>query len=507
MARIVVIGAGTSGHATALGLRHRLDGEHQVIVISPDSLWVNPDCLPHIAAGLQASVHETVPLGSLYRRKGIIFHQALARVIYPQGLRDDSRPQVEIQFTGSPLSGEIARVPYDFLVVATGHDMNRVAGLPTEGATVASCVIDRLDSAIAGEAELRRLASEIQDSPLGDSPRVIAVGRAARGMGGYYGALEYALAVDGVLRAEGLRNRVQIHFFDAGRPWLYTLNEDPEMEQAARQAIEKLLHRYRIVLHRGKRLSNVNGNRLRYVSADGEGSPEEITCQLLAVEASRVLTPLEVKNPEGQDISGQLYDRWGRFKVDARLQENSRGEPEAVLPQTFRNPSFPRIFGIGSAIALDAVCPGKSVAKVVASGGTAALADLGTGSLGAISVDDSAESRLRDLAPEPSQTRDMSHLMSREVTDQIVGELTDEERKEPPERLDEIESVLSLEWDYTLFSRRGFYAEIGLTKSKENPRQVLLVRNGLFAYWSVRIERFLERYRAQGHPLWWLLPS
>lgn len=488
-----------SGHATALGLRHRLDTEHQIIVINRGSLWVNPDRMAHIAVGLQSSTHETVPLGALYRRKGIIFHQATARTIYPQGFRDDPRPQVEIQFTGSPLAGEVARVPYDFLVVATGHDMNRVAGIPTEGTTVACCVIDRLDSAVAGEAELRRLASEVQDSPLGDSPRVIAVGRAARGMGGYYGALEYALGLDGVLRAEGLRNRIQIHFFDAGRPWMYLTSDNPEMEHATREAIEKLLERHGIVLHRGKRLANINGNRLRYVSADGGGLPEEITCQLLAVEASRVLTPLEVKNPEGGDISGWIYDRWGRFIVDASVTENPLGELETVLPQTFRNPSFPRIFGIGSAIALDADRPRRL--------GALGASSLGDGSSGASSAASAADVDSPEPAPEPSQTRDMSHLMSREVTDQIVSELTGEERKDPPERLDEIENVLSLEWDYTLFSRRGFYAEIGLSKSKENPRQILVVRHGLFAYWSVRLERFLERYRAEGHPLWWLLPS
>lgn len=486
MSRIVVIGAGISGHATALGLRHRLDEEHEIIVINPGSLWINSDTLPHIAAGLQSSTHETVPLGALYRRKGIIFHQAQARVIYPQGYRDDHRPQVEIRFTGSPLAGEIARVPYDFLVVASGHEPDKVAGIPTEGTTVACCVIDQLDSAIAGEAELRRFASEIQDSPLNTSPRVIAVGRATRGMGGYYGALEYALAVDGVLRAEGLRNRVQIHFFDAGRPWLYLTSDNPKMEVATRDAVENLLNRYGIMLHRGKRLASINGNRLRFVSASGEGAPEEIPCHMLAVEATRAWAPLGVKDPNGADISAKLYDRWGRFLVDAGVQENAAGVSEPVLPQTFRNPAFPRIFGIGSAIALDVDSLGESTAE--------------PDSLPAAKPDPK-------LAPEPSQTRDMSHLMSREVTDQIVCELTGEERKDPPEQLADIESVISLEWDYPIFSRRGFYAEIGMTSAKENPSQVLNVRHGLLPYWSVRLDRFLERYRAEGHPLWWLLPS
>ncbi|MCI6584515.1 MAG: FAD-dependent oxidoreductase [Mobiluncus porci] len=474
MSRIVVIGAGMAGHATALGLKHRLGADHEVIVVSPGAQWINPDSLPHIATGLQSPEHETVALGSLYRHKGIIYHQGLARTVYPRGYRDDPRPQVEITFTGSPLAGETARVPYDFLVVATGHDIDRVAGIPSEGTTIATCVIDRLDSAVAGESELRRLISELQDSPPGDKPRVIAVGRSARGMGGYYGALEYALAVDGVLRSEGLRSRVQLHFFDAGRPWLYLTSANPEMEEATREAVERLMERFGILLHRGKRLTSINGTRLRYVSAQGDDAPEEIACDLLAIEASRVLTPLAVKSPAGEDLSAELYDGWGRFRVDATREDRAGGESISGLPQTFRNPTFPKIFGIGSAIALDAKAVG--------------------------------ETDSRQEVPEPSQTRDMAHLMSREVTAQIVSELTEEPRSDTPENLAEMENVLSLEWDYSLFSLRGFYAEIGLTKSKE-PKQTLIVHQGLFAYWSVRIERFLERYRAKGHPLWWLLPS
>lgn len=477
MARIVVVGAGMAGHATALGLRHRLGEEHDVIVVSPASRWINPDVLPQIAAGLQSPSHETVPLGALYRRKGIIFHQGLVRTIYPRGYKNDERPQVEVSFTGPPYAGESARVPYDFLVVATGHDIDRVAGIPAEGTTVATCVIDRLDSAVAGETELRRLVSELHDSPLSASPKVIAVGRSSKGMGGYYGALEYVLAVDGVLRSEGLRSRVQLHFFDAGRPWVYLTRENPEMEAQMRRAVEDLLEGRGIITHPSMRLASINGDRLRFVASDGEGAPGEISCHLLATEAARVLTPLAVKGPGGEDLAGELYDAWGRIRVDASQMELPNGEMRDVLPYTFRNPVFEEIFGIGSAIALDVF-------------GEADQGDLGEAK-----------------PPEPRQTRDMAHLMSREVTDWIVDQLTEEQHKPPGETLEEMENVLSLCWDYSWFSTKGFYAELGMSKSKVNPQQVLLVRRGLRAYWAVRLERFLERYRAEGRPLWWLLPS
>lgn len=476
MARIVVIGAGMAGHSAALGLKHRLKDDHDVIVISPSSTWTNPDVMAQIASGLQLAQRQTVQLGPLYRRKGIIFHQGMATAVYPKGYRDDPRPQVQMTFTGSHLEGQVARVPYDYLVIATGHDIDRVAGIPAEATTVPTCVLDRLDSAIAGEAELRRLLFELQDSPVDDKPKVIAIGRSARGMGGFYGALEYALCVDEVLRAAFLRSRVELHFFDAGRPWMYGHTDEPKMEEDMQTALVHLIESHRLILHQDMRLASINGRRVRFVPVHGEGQPGEMECDLVAVEAARVLTPLSVYDANGADLRGDLYDGWGRLRVDAKTQQNGSGQVVTLLPRTFRNPTHRNIFGIGSAIAMDTreLVEGKDSAPT----------------------------------PVPMQTRDMAHLMSRQVSDLIIEELTGQKNKVLPETLEEIETVLSLCWDYGLISSRGFYAELTYPKkSSDAARQVLRVRHGLGPYWAVRTERFLERYRAKGRALWWMLPS
>lgn len=464
-----------AGHSTALGLKHRLKDEHDVIVVSPGQMWMNPDVLAQIATGMQSPESQGVPLGPLYRHKGIIFHQAMATAVYPHGYRDDSRPQIQITFTGSHLKGSEARIPYDYLVIATGHDIDRVAGIPAEAATVPTCVIDRLDSAVAGESVIHRLMWELQDSPVEEKRKVIAIGRAVRGMGGFYGALEYALALDEVLRGSLLRSRVELHFFDAGRPWTYQQSANRKTEESAKKVLSELLESRRIVLHKDMRLASINGRKVRYVSAHGGGETGELECDLVAVEASRVLTPLAVRDANGADLSADLYDGWGRIKVDATTHQNTAGKVVDVLPRTFRNPRYRNIFGIGSAIAMD--------------------------------THERSEKSQNAPAVSPTQTRDMAHLMSRQVTDLIIEELTGEKIKNPPETLEEIESVLSLAWDYALFSRHGFYAELAYPKGKVNPDPVLKVRHGLGAYWTVRMERFVERYRAQGRFLWWVLPS
>lgn len=477
MARIVVIGAGMSGHATALGLRHRLSEEHQVIVITPNTRWMNPDTLAHIAVGSAEAATETVALGSLYKNKGIIFHQGVVTAIYPEGYRDDKRPQVAMTFSSTYRKGQTARVPFDYLVIATGHDIDRVAGIPATGATVPTCVIDRLDSAVAGEIVVRRLISELQDSPSSANPKVIAVGRAFSGMRGYFGALEYVLSLDRILRFAFLRERVALHFFDAGRPWLFLPIENLEIESELRTEIDSLLQSHGIINHRNERLVSINANRVRFASVDEDvAQPGELQCDLVAVEASRVLTPLPVLSPTGADLSAALYDDWGRIKTDAKRTEDERGKVFTTMPRTFKNSQYPRIYGIGSAIALDA--------------------------------DDSAD---EGRVPSPMQTRDMAHLMSREVTEQIVLDITGDAKKSPPEIIEDINSVVSLFWGSSVLSKNGYFAELAYQKPKSGDngkiQQYLRVRRGWRASLTVRQERFVERYRAKARPLWWLLPS
>ena len=214
-----------------------------------------------------------------------------------------------------------------------------------------------------------------------------------------------------------------------------------------------------------------------------------------------MLTPLKVWARDGEDISSRLYDGWGRLRVDASRAEDERtGKMQEVWPKTFRNPSYSNIFAIGSAIALDTREPD-------------------------IQALESGEESLRNTGGQPRaqhspiQTRDMSHLMSARVSEQIFTEITGTPAKNPVESLEEMEAVVNLAWDSSLVSSCGFYAEVqapavrkrrgGGEKSDESAvaEVGLETRRGLWAYWSIRLERFIERYRAKGRPLWWLLPS
>ena len=119
MARIVVLGAGISGHTAAMHLRRKLSRrEHEIVVISPRANWNWVPSNIWVGTGKMDKEKVVFPLAPIYRRKGVIFHQAAAKIIYPEGRDNDTKPQVEIEFTAGKNQGRRAFVHYDYLINA-----------------------------------------------------------------------------------------------------------------------------------------------------------------------------------------------------------------------------------------------------------------------------------------------------------------------------------------------------------------------------------------------------
>ena len=73
----------------------------------------------------------TFPLAPLYERAGIEFIQASAREIHPEGDQDNRTPYV----TADSGNGTDVKVPYDFLINATGPALrfDKTDGLGPDG--------------------------------------------------------------------------------------------------------------------------------------------------------------------------------------------------------------------------------------------------------------------------------------------------------------------------------------------------------------------------------------
>ncbi|MCB1018283.1 MAG: NAD(P)/FAD-dependent oxidoreductase, partial [Acidobacteria bacterium] len=99
MSQIVVLGAGISGHTAASFLRKWLDRGDEVVVVSPepDYNWIPSNIW--VGVGLMPPSKVLVPLAPLYERHRIVFKQAKAVAIHPEGSAKSPNPFVEIEWT------------------------------------------------------------------------------------------------------------------------------------------------------------------------------------------------------------------------------------------------------------------------------------------------------------------------------------------------------------------------------------------------------------------------
>ena len=141
MARVVVLGAGISGHTAALHLRRMLGDPHEVVVVSPNSQWNWIPSNIWVGVGRMKADQVTFPLKPVYDKKSIVFKQAKAVALHPEGKDGASRGSVDIVWTQPERSGQEENLEYDYVINATGPKLNFGAtpGLGPDGHTVSVC--------------------------------------------------------------------------------------------------------------------------------------------------------------------------------------------------------------------------------------------------------------------------------------------------------------------------------------------------------------------------------
>ena len=118
MSKIVILGAGISGHVAASHLRRKLDKTHEVVVVSPNSnyQWIPSNIW--VGIGRMKSKEILFPLAPLYKKKGIGFKQAKVTSFYPEGDSEIEKPFVVAEYVSAEKKGETERITYDYLINA-----------------------------------------------------------------------------------------------------------------------------------------------------------------------------------------------------------------------------------------------------------------------------------------------------------------------------------------------------------------------------------------------------
>lgn len=350
MARVVVLGAGISGHTAALHLRRKLGRRHEVVVVSPNSKWNWIPSNIWVGVGKMTPDQVTFPLAPIYRRRGIAFHQALATELHPEGSRDQPSPFVTVRYTDPQRSGESATLTYDYLINATGPRLNFAAtpGLGPDAHTVSVCT-----PAHAVEAA-SRFAEVLARLRRGERQRlVVGVGHGTCTCEG--AAFEYCFNVEHELRMAGVRDRAEVVYLtneselgDFGVGGM-TFTQDG-VATTSELWTESLFRERGVRAVVGAHVRGVEPGVISYEQLDGSTST-------LDFDFAMLLPPfrgadLAAYDAEGHDITADLFAPSGFMKVDADYAAKPYEEWSAQdWPRTYESARYRNVFAAGIAFA------------------------------------------------------------------------------------------------------------------------------------------------------------
>jgi sulfide:quinone oxidoreductase len=187
--KVLVLGGNFGGLTAALAVRHELQGDVDVRVVSASDQFLFNPSLIWLPFGKRTPADITFPLSPTFDSHGVEF-------VHSEATRLD--------LAAKKVTTTTAAYDYDYLVIATGY-RNNFSVVPGLGPDGNAHTITTLEDAIhAGEAWRRFL----------DEPGDIVVG-ASQGAGCFGAAYEYLFNVSHQLRKAGLKKRVKLTYVSA----------------------------------------------------------------------------------------------------------------------------------------------------------------------------------------------------------------------------------------------------------------------------------------------------
>ena len=347
--RVVILGAGVSGHTAALLLRRKLPKEHEVVVVTPNRQWNWIPSNIWVGVGVMKPEQVTFELEPVYRRIGVRYVQAKAVAIHPEGRAGHDRPFVVVESTAEGAAGKSEEIAYDFLVNATGPKLNFGAtpGLGPEGHTLSVCTYGH--AAHAAKA----FAAAIDKMKRGER-QTIVVGT-GHGLCTCQGAaFEYVFNIEFELRHHGVRDRARVVYLtneaelgDFGVGGMHL--EAGGFITQSKTFAESLFAERGVEWITGAHTQRVEEGRLFYETLDGES--RELAFDFAMLIPPFVGAGLKAFDRTGQDVSAELFAPSGFMKVDADYTQRPFEEwkPED-WPETYQT-RYANVFAVGIAFA------------------------------------------------------------------------------------------------------------------------------------------------------------
>jgi len=349
MSKIVVLGAGISGHVAATHLRRKLGKEHEIVMVSPNS---NYQWIPsNIWVGIGRMKPESIlfPLEPLYKKKKIDYKQAKAVSFHPEGDSTIDAPFVLIDYVAGDKKGQQEKVTYNYLINATGPKLNFEAtpGL-SPGTNKAYSVCTYTHATEAWHA----LDALIQQMKNGKEVKIlIGTGHANSTCQG--AAFEYILNVEQELRRHKVRDMAKITWIaneyklgDFGMDGMLLTYGSNIMKSS--ELVEMIFEDRGIEWIIGAGVNKIEDGIAHYETLEGEYAKEAYDFAMLIPAFSG--HGFKAFDKEDKDITARLFK--GFMIVDADYTAKPYEEWTVQdWPETYQNPNYPNIFAPGIAFA------------------------------------------------------------------------------------------------------------------------------------------------------------
>lgn len=483
--KVLVLGAGVSGHTAASFLKKKLGKKHEVIVVSPSQYyqWIPSNIW--VGVGRMTVDQVRFKLNKVYKRWGIDFKQAKAVSIHPEGDDKHSLGYVNIEYTSEEKAGQTELVEYDYLVNATGPKLNFEAtpGLGPDQNTVSVCSYSHASHAWEKLQEsLKKMEEGIPQKFLIGTGHAMATCQGA--------AFEYTLNIAFEINKRKLShladitwitNEYELGDFGMGGAFI----KRGGYVTSTKVFTESILAENNIKWLKRAGVKKVEKGKVHYETLAGEEKTEDFDFAMLIPGFAG--QGIKAFDKAGKDISPKVFAANGLMLVDADYTQKPYEEWSINdWPENYQSPQYSNIYAAGIAFA-----PPHSISKPMKSpNGTTIFptpprTGMPSGVIGKI-IAQNISKRIKKNTTEHKHTASMGRMgaacivsVGYGITKGLGASMT--------------VSPIVPDWEKYPDWGRDLNATVG--------------EIGLAGHWIKLFLHYLFMHKAKGYPFWWLLPE
>ncbi|MDX1829424.1 MAG: FAD-dependent oxidoreductase [Lutibacter sp.] len=350
MAKVVVLGAGISGHTAVSYLSKSLKKNHEVVMVSPNSnfQWIPSNIW--VGVGLMTPDQVKFKLAPVYKKMGVNYKQAMAVSIHPEGDSENDKGFVKIKYVSEEEKGKEEIVSYDYLINATGPKLNFDAteGLGPNKFTQSVCTYDHAEHAWS------KFQESLAKMEKGEKQTfVVGTGHALATCQG--AAFEYILNI-----AFEIRKRKLMHLAD-----LWWISNEYELGDfgmggayvkrngyvtPTKIFTESILKEYGINWIKRAGVQKVEKGIIHYENLDGQFLTRSFDFAMLIPGFTGA--GMKAFNKKNEDITSEVFVANGMMKVDADYTPKPYEEWSAKdWPSTYQSQKYDNVYAAGIAFA------------------------------------------------------------------------------------------------------------------------------------------------------------